>query len=321
MNDTGDGASLWQLRFPIPVDAVEEVLAVLDDEAQSFATYEDEDGDWSCEIITRATPERERWRALLEEVLGEVAPAVEDIAIEPVAEQDWLEATKRSFPPIAVGRFWVYGSHVEDAPPADAVPLKIDAGAAFGSGEHGSTMGCLAAIDGLARRRRFKRVLDMGCGSAILAIAALKCWPTARAYACDMDADSVRAAGANGRENGVAERLRTAVCDGYDRPELQRADRFDLVLANILAGPLAEMAPDLAHTLAPGGHAVLSGLLNAQAHQVVAAHRRQGLVLESRRDVGPWSTLVFRRPLAARHRARVRRPSPYPYERWPMPPD
>jgi len=321
MNDTGDGASLWHLRFPIPVDAVEEVLAVLDDEAQSFATYEDADGDWRCEIITRAAPERERWWALLAEVLGEVAPAVEDIAIEPLAEQDWLEATKRSFPPIAVGRFWIYGSHVEDAPPADAVALQIDAGAAFGSGEHGSTMGCLVAIDGLARRRRFKRVLDLGCGSAILAIAALKCWPTARAYACDLDPDSVRAAEENGRENGVAQRLRTAVCDGYDRPELRRADRFDLVLANILAGPLVEMSPDLAHTLAPGGHAVLSGLLNAQAHQVVAAHRRQGLVLESRRDVGPWSTLVFKQPLSSRQRARIRRPSPYPYERWPLPPD
>jgi ribosomal protein L11 methyltransferase len=161
----------------------------------------------------------------------------------------------------------------------------------------------------------------MGCGSAILAIAALTCWPTARAYACDLDADSVTAAAANARDNGVDQRLRTAVADGYDRPELQRADRFDLVLANILAGPLAEMAPDLAHTLAPGGHAVLAGLLNAQAHQVVAAHRRQGLVLESRRDVGPWSTLVFKQPVASRRRPRVRRPSPYPHERWPMPPD
>jgi ribosomal protein L11 methyltransferase len=321
MNDTGDDATLWQLRFAIPVDAVEEVLAVLDDEAQSFATYEETDGDWRCEIITRAVPDRERWRAVLAEALGDVAPAAAEIAIEPVAEQDWLEATKRSFPPLAVGRFWVHGSHVEEEPPAATVPLRIDAGTAFGSGEHGSTMGCLMALDELARRRRFKRVLDMGCGSAILAIAALKCWPTARAYACDLDPDSVTAARANARGNAVAHRLRAAVCDGYDRPELRRADRFDLVLANILAGPLAEMAPDLAHTLAPAGHAVLAGLLNAQAHQVVAAHRRQGLVLTSRRDVGPWSTLVFKQPVASRYRPRVRRPSPYPYERWPMPPD
>ncbi len=320
MNDTGDDVTLWQLRFPIPVDAVEEVLAVLDDEAQSFATYEDADGDWSCEIITRAAPDRARWRAVLEEALGDVAPAAEEIEIEPLAERDWLEATKRSFPPLAIGRFWVYGSHVEEAPPPDAVPIRIDAGVAFGSGEHGSTMGCLQAIDELARRRRFKRVLDMGCGSAILAVAALKCWPTARAFACDIDPDSVRAAAVAARDNGVAQRLRTAVCDGYDRPELRRADRFDLVLANILAGPLSEMAPDLAHVLAPGGHAVTAGLLNAQAPQVTAAHRRQGLVLESRRDVGPWSTLVFKKPAASRPRPRVRRPSPFPTERWPMPP-
>jgi ribosomal protein L11 methyltransferase len=321
MNETGDAAGLWQLRFPIPVNAVEDVLAVLDDEAQSFATYEEGDGDWRCEIITRAPPDRDRWRAVLEEALGEAAPAPEQIAIEPLAERDWLEATKRSFPPLTVGRFWIHGSHVEEDPPAGAVALKIDAGAAFGSGEHGSTMGCLLAIDALARRRRFKRVLDMGCGSAILAIAALRCWPTASAYACDLDPVSVEAATTNARENGVARRLRTAVCDGYDRPELQRADRFDLVLANILAGPLAEMAPDLARALAPGGHAVLAGLLNAQAMQVIMAHRRQGLVLENRRDVGPWATLVFKQPAAARSRPRVRRASPFPYERWSLPPD
>ena len=320
MTESSEDGELWQLRFPIPLDAVEEVLAVLDDEAQSFATYEEEDGDWRCEIITRAVPNRARWRAVLEEALGDAAPAVEEIAIEPIAEQDWLEATRRGFPPLTIGRFWIHGSHVEEAPPAGAVPLEIDAGVAFGSGEHGSTMGCLLAIDALARRRRFKRVLDMGCGSAILAIAALTCWPGARAYACDIDADAVRAGAANARKNGVGDRLRTAVAEGYDRPELKRRDRFDLVLANILAGPLAEMAPDLAHTLAPGGHAVLAGLLNAQAHQVVAAHRRQGLVLESRRDVGPWATLVFRQPIATRERRRVRRPSPYPYERWPLPP-
>lgn len=308
MSDGGE-PRLWQLRFAIPLDAVEEVLAVLDDEAQSFATYEEEDGDWRCEIITRAAPERERWGAVLAEALGDVAPKPDEIAIEPLAEKDWLEATRRSFPPLTIGRFWVHGSHVEETPPADRVPLRIDAGTAFGSGEHGSTMGCLMAIDALARTRRFKRVLDMGCGSAILAVAALKCWPTARAYACDLDPDAVAAAAANAADNGVAHRLRTAVCDGYDRPELKRADRFDLVLANILAGPLAEMAPDLAHTLAPGGHAVLAGLLNAQAHQVVAAHRRQGLVLEHRRDVGPWATLVFRKPATARHRPRLRRPS------------
>jgi len=197
-------STFWQLRFPIPVDAVDEVLDVVDEDAESFATYEDEDGGWRCEIITRKRPEPAEWHAALVEALGEVAPARTAIVVEPLAERDWLEATKRSFPPLSVGRFWVHGSHVEEAPPAGSVPLLIDAATAFGSGEHGSTLGCLTAIDQLARRRRFRRVLDMGCGSAILAVAALKCWPTARAFACDLDPAAVAAAEENARANGVA---------------------------------------------------------------------------------------------------------------------
>jgi ribosomal protein L11 methyltransferase len=316
---SGAASGLWQLRFPIPEDAVEDVLAVVDEEAESFATYEDEDGGWRCEIITRKKPQRRRWHEALAEALGDAAPPRDGIAIEPLAEQDWLEATKRSFPPIAAGRFWVYGSHVEEAPPEDAVPLLIDAATAFGSGEHGSTLGCLQAIDRLARRRRFRRVLDMGCGSAILAIAALHCWTTARALACDLDPAAVQAAEANARANAVADRLRTAVADGFRRPELQREDRFDLILANILAGTLSEMAPDLARALAPGGHAVLAGLLNVQAQQVLAAHRRQGLVPVEALDIGPWTTLVLKQPLSTRHRARIRRPSAFPGEHWPLP--
>jgi len=316
-----DTPGLWQLRFAIPADAVDEVLAVLDDAAESFATYEADDGGWRCEIITRAPPERHRWHATLSEALGDVAPEPDAIAIAPLPDRDWLEATKRSFPPLAVGRFWVRGSHIRQAPPAGAVELVIDAGTAFGSGEHGSTLGCLAAIDELARRKRFRRVLDMGCGSAILAIAALKCWPTAQALACDIDPDAVRAAAGNAAANEVGDRLRAGVADGYARPELRRAGRFDLILANILAGPLAEMAPDLAHALAPGGRAVLAGLVNVQAPAVVIAHARHGLVPAGRRDIGMWTTLVFKKPPGrTRRRSRVRRPNPFPTERWAMGP-
>lgn len=309
----------WQVRFPLPADAVDEVLAAVEDDALSLAAFEDEDGFWVCEILSREPPDKAALQRRLALALGEQAPPAATIAVERLAARDWLEATRRSFPPRAIGRFWVYGSHVEEPAPAGAVPLLIDAGTAFGSGEHGSTMGCLMAVDALARKHRFHRVLDMGCGSAILAIAALKCWPTGRAVACDIDPGSVTTAADNAALNGVGPRLRAFVADGYDRPALRREGRFDLVLANILAGPLIEMAPDLAKALAPGGHAVLSGMLTVQSDAVLHAHRHQGLVAVERIDVGPWTTLVLRRPAWRARPMRVRHPSPFAVERWPVP--
>lgn len=320
MNDT-DTTGLFQVRFTIPSAAVDEVLAAVEELGESLSAYEEGTGEWVCEILVRGAPDLDALVCELDAALGGDAPDRDDFAVTPLAERDWLEATKRSFPPLTIGRFWVHGSHVEETPPPGTVPLLIDAGRAFGSGEHGSTTGCLWAIHDLARTHRFARVLDVGCGSAILAIAALTSWPTARGLATDIDPGSVAAAAANARVNGVAARLRTVVADGYDRPDLQRADRFDLVLANILAGPLMAMAPDLAHTLAPGGQAVLAGLLNVQAPAVLFAHRRQGLRAIGRYEIGPWTTLVLAKPRSDRtRRRRIRHPSPVAVERWPVGP-
>ncbi|MFW5680010.1 MAG: 50S ribosomal protein L11 methyltransferase [Pseudomonadota bacterium] len=309
---------LWQVRFPIPAEDVDEVLAVVDEASESLAAYEEE-GRWVCELIMRHEPDLDELRWRLEHAIGEDTPGDADFEVARLAAQDWLEATKRAFPPITVGRFWVYGSHVESAPPAGKVPLMIDAGLAFGTGEHGSTHGCLVAIDRLARRHRFARVLDMGCGTAILAIAALKCWPGARALAVDIDPLAAATAKANAVVNGVGERIRTGRADGYDAPELRRAGRFDLILANILAGPLCQMAPDLAISLAPGGHAVLAGLLTTQADAVAEAHRRVGLRLIARYAVGPWATLVLKKPRGHRRRPRVPHRSHFHVTSWAQP--
>jgi ribosomal protein L11 methyltransferase len=315
---TTDGPAHVQVRFPIAPARIDELLADLDDIVASVAAYEASDGSgWLCELLFYQMPDLEALQARLVAALGEDAPAPAALSVGRLLPKDWLEATRRSFPPLAIGRFWIRGSHIEAAAPAGTVPLLIDAGTAFGSGEHGSTTGCLHALHDLARRQPFSRVLDMGCGSAILAIAALKCWPQARAYACDIDADAVRTAAVNGEINGVARRLTTAVCDGYDRPELRRSERFDLVFANILAGPLVLMAPDLARSLAKGGRAILAGLLSAQADSVLIAHRRQGLHAAARYEVGPWTTLVLTKPRTWRPRRRVRPPSPFAVERWP----
>jgi ribosomal protein L11 methyltransferase len=174
------------------------------------------------------------------------------------------------------------------------VPIRLDAGQAFGSGEHDSTRGCLLALDRLAGRRRLKRVLDLGCGAGILAIAAAKCWP-ARILAADNDPIAIAVARGNAERNGVASRVRCLQSDGYDSVVLRRSGPFDLILANILAEPLCDMARATARHLAPGGTAVLSGLLDRQADAVVAAHRPWGLRLRETIGRAPWVTLVLGR--------------------------
>lgn len=213
---------------------------------------------------------------------------------EPVA--DWVAETYRRFPPFRVGRFFIHGGHWQGKPPAGAVPLRIEAAVAFGSGEHGSTSGCLLALDRLGRRLIRPRVLDLGCGSGILAIAAAKLWGIAVA-ASDSDPVAVRTARENAAINGIGRRLTGMVSRGFANPRL--SGPYDLVLANILARPLTRLAKPMAPRLAKGGRTVLSGLLKEQAALVLQAYRAQGLALERRIVRGDWATLVVRRKTAA----------------------
>ena len=214
------------------------------------------------------------------------------------AAEGWLARSYASFPEQRVGRrFVLRGSHLTAAPapagrPAGRIVLIVDAGAAFGSGEHGSTRGCLRALERLAPRRP-RRVLDLGTGSGVLAMAAARLWHR-RVLAADVDPWSVRVAARNARDNALAPLLRVRRSDGWQGPAVRAGAPYDLVLANILARPLCRMAKHLAARLAPGGTAVLAGLLGVQARQVLAAHRRHGLVLAARIDEGSWTTLILR---------------------------
>jgi ribosomal protein L11 methyltransferase len=211
----------------------------------------------------------------------------------PVEADGWLARTIEAFPEAAIGRrFLVRPTHVPDSAPQGRIVLTLDAGLAFGSGEHASTQGCLRAFEGMAHRRP-RRILDLGCGSAILAIAAAKLLRRP-VLATDIEPWSVRVAAENARLNRVQRLVTARLADGWRHPVV-RNGRYDLVFANILARPLCAMAKDLADHLAPGGTAILAGLLGVQARMVLAAHRRQGLRLERRIDVGPWTTLVLRR--------------------------
>ena len=214
------------------------------------------------------------------------------IAEERLPERDWLAENRRAFPPLVIGRFFIHGSHWKGSAPAGAIAIEIDAATAFGTGEHASTRGCLRALDGLARRRRFARPLDIGTGSGILAIAAAKRLRR-RVLASDVDCAAVRVATHHVRRNGLAGRVRVVCAAGY-RSRALRGARYDLIFANILARPLALMARDLAQVIAPGGVAVLAGLLRRQEALVVAAHRAQGLALARRLVIEGWSTLILR---------------------------
>lgn len=203
-----------------------------------------------------------------------------------LADADWVAVSLSGLPPVRAGRFFVYGAHDRGKVPANATALRIEAGAAFGTGHHDTTLGCLLAFDALLKRRRFKRVLDLGTGTGVLAIAAARSG-AGRAVGLDIDPLAVAIARENARLNGAVARFAVA-----DRP---LGHGYDLMFANILAGPLIDLAPAIARALAPRGAVILSGLLRSQARGVRAAYVGTGLAARRRLDLGPWTTLVMKK--------------------------
>lgn len=289
---------IWRIELTVPARTVAAFESALEPFADAVSWFmnasEDEEGEWTVEAVVRQTPDRAAIDAALALVAAAFAVAVPEPRIARVPNTDWLTENLRNFPPIAAGRYFVHGSHFEGRVPWGRIGLMVDAGTAFGSGEHPTTMGCLLALDWLARRRRFRRPLDMGCGSGILALAAARTWPV-RVLATDIDPAAVAVAAFNARRNALAARVAAAVSDGYTSRRVHAGRPYDLIIANILANPLTRMSAELARHLAPGGVAVLSGLLGRQERQVLAAHRRQRLRLLRRFVIGDWHTLVIGR--------------------------
>ncbi|MFT8720791.1 50S ribosomal protein L11 methyltransferase [Acetobacter sp.] len=207
----------------------------------------------------------------------------------------WLARTYESFPAQEVGkRFVVRGSHLDTPPDGNRITITLDAGMAFGSGEHGSTRGCLRALELIAYRKP-QRILDLGCGSGILAMAAAALLHRP-VLATDIDPWSVRITQENAARNGLSQLIEARLGNGWSTPEIRRRAPYDLVFANILARPLCLMAKDLSRYLAPNGTVILAGLLNTQVRMVLAAHQRCGLVLERHLREGDWGTLILRKP-------------------------
>lgn len=295
------GASVWRVAVTVPASAADMAEETLGQAANghgllSIASFEaDAEGSRrTIEATTAQPPDRAALTARLA-LLGAAFGLAEPVpTIERIPPTDWLAATAQAFPPIAVGRFHIYGSHRTEPVPAGRIGLRIDAATAFGTGEHPSTAGCLIALGRLVRRRRVRWALDLGCGTAVLAIATAKLWRRP-VVAADFDPEAVRVARINVRANMVARQVRVVRSDGYRAPAIGARRPYDLIAANILARPLARLARDLQRHLAPGGVAVLAGLLARQEAQVLTAHRRQGLRLVGRIVIAGWPTLILAR--------------------------
>jgi ribosomal protein L11 methyltransferase len=268
-------------------DFLEETLNV---DETAVAAFESADGEWTVAIYFATPPNETAVRALVG--LGAGAEAANALIFERVESKDWVAASLEGLVPVSAGRFLVHGRHDRGRRRANQIGIEIEAALAFGTGHHGTTRGCLLALDFIARqKRRPRRILDVGTGTGVLAIAAAKAL-RAPVMASDADRLAVRVARQNARGNAAAPFVEIIHATGLSANRFRARGPYDLVLANILLGPLTQ----LARPMAPGATVVLSGLLNSQAQAAFLAYRAHGLVLQRRIVLEGWTTLILRRP-------------------------
>jgi ribosomal protein L11 methyltransferase len=274
-------------------------------------------GRWQVAVHFRAAPDEERLRALTAAAAGPAA--AKTLRFERVAAKNWVGASLAELKPVAAGRFILHGAHNRAGIPVNRIGIEIEAALAFGTGHHGTTRGCLLALDRLCKSRakrptlagwqHAQQILDLGTGSGVLAIAAARALRQ-RVLATDIDVSAVGVARANARLNRVATMVRVVMANGVTRRSVRACAPFDLIFANILLRPLQRFAAPLVKLAAPGARVVLSGLLAAQASATIAAYR--GLTLERRIELDGWTTLVFVRRRRPRADVAHRRPAPRP---------
>ena len=282
-------------------EAVEMMAAVAADPLLGERTVDANEitsGRWQVVIYFTEAPDGDERAALAR--LGR-------FVLAELPETDWVAKSLEGLKPVRAGRFLVHGSHDRDRLKPNDISIEIEAGQAFGTGHHGTTAGCLVAIEAAAKAGAIRKALDIGTGSGVLAIAIAKL-AKAQVLASDIDPVATRIAGENVRLNGVAARVHTVTATGLNGSAFDRDAPFDLIVANILAGPLAALAPAIRRHTAPGATVILSGLLPEQRRRIVAAYRGTGLVLVRSTILDGWLTLVLRRPGLLRSSPRRRGP-------------
>jgi len=250
------------------------------------------DNLWRLEALCADPPVEDNIRQALTPVATVFGINIPEILVEVVEQIDWVRVALASHPPVRAGRFYVHGQHEPSLPRGQVIDLKIEAGRAFGTGNHQSTRGCLLAINALAKRRKFRRLLDVGAGSGILSLAMAKRWrlPT---LGIDIDPVAAEIAKEYAKINELAGLTRFIAGDGFGHREIRSRAPYDLITANILARPLKRMAPDMRRMLKPGGRIILAGLLDRHENLVLSAYRSQGIRLESRLRLQEWTILVL----------------------------
>jgi ribosomal protein L11 methyltransferase len=263
---------------------------LLDPAEAACAGFVQPGGHWQVELHFTARPDA----AALHRMIADASSAAvaRRLVVEKVPARNWIKTSLAGLKPVEAGRFVIHGAHDRDRVPANRIGIEIEAATAFGTGHHGTTRGCLLALDDIAKRQRPRHVLDLGTGSGVLAIAAAKLLRTP-VLATDIDIHAVRAARGNAHSNGVGGLVETVRAAGLNAPQTAARAPFDLVLANILLAPLQRLAAPLARSLSPNARVVLSGVLGTQAEAAVAAYRTHGIMLERRIPLDEWVTLVM----------------------------
>ena len=258
----------------------------------AIAAFAGADGRWDITVHFADPPDEASIRELVGIAAGD--EVARTIRFDIVEAKDWVKATLEELVPVRAGRFVVHGSHDRTKVPPNKLGIEIEAALAFGTGHHGTTRGCLLLLDEVLKAHRPRRVLDLGTGTGVLAIAAAKALQI-KLLASDIDPLAARVAGENARLNGTGDLVETICATGFSAPQFAGRAPFDLVLANILANPLRQMATPMARHLAPSALVILSGLLPHQAQSVIAAYRARGLVLVRQLRIEGWSSLLLRR--------------------------
>ncbi|WP_376876903.1 50S ribosomal protein L11 methyltransferase [Albirhodobacter sp. R86504] len=272
-------------------EALSEILENIDPTPYGVGVFEIEDGSdrWEVGSYFLERPDETQLAILA------MAYGAEPFAVSELPDIDWVSHVRRELAPVIAGRFFVHGSHDADKVTQGSIPLLIDAAMAFGTGHHGTTLGCLTALDRMeAAGLQAKKVADIGCGTAVLAMAAAKIWPE-EVIASDIDPIAVDTARANVAANDLGGRVRCVEAAGFDAPELAAGAPYDLIFANILKGPLLMLAPEMSQNTSQNGHVILSGILHEQADEVISAYESVGYCLASRDEHGDWTTLVLQR--------------------------